>query len=71
MGVKKGVSMKEFPKQGTWVGKRCEVCFNYDTSNTIMATCVREDMTEPGLCIFKLDDGRYVLSTECQHTMPR
>lgn len=70
MGVQKNVGFAEFPEQGTWVGKRAEVCFRYDTKNKIGATCVRDDREEPHLCIFKLDDGRYVLATECQHTHP-
>lgn len=69
MGVAANVGFSKFPRQGPWVGKRCEVCFHYDSRNRIGATCVREDAEEPGVCIFRLDDGRYVLATECMHTL--
>lgn len=70
MGVVKNITMAEFPKQGHWVGKRCEVCFHYNTSQKVGAEVVRDDREEPFVTILKLDDGRYVLSTECQHTPP-
>lgn len=67
MGVVKNVGVDTFPKQGQWLGLRTRVCFKYDTSNTILGTIVREDAEEPGVLIIALDDGRYVLSTECQY----
>lgn len=70
MGVHLNISSDKFPKQGRWLGGRCEVCFNFDTSKRIGATCVRDDREEPYLAIFELDNGKYVLSTECQHTIP-
>jgi hypothetical protein len=71
MGVKANISMSKFPRQGKWLGKWCNVCFHYDTQNVIRGQCVRDDAENPpGLTIFRLDDGRYVLATECQHTMP-
>ncbi len=30
---------------------------------------VRDDKEEPGEKIIKLDDGRYVLATECQYSI--
>lgn len=71
MGSHANIDIDKFPKQSDWVGKRCEVCFNYDSSRSIAAECVRSDEEEPGRTIFKLDDGRYVLATECMHTMPK
>lgn len=68
MGVVANVGYKRMPKQGTWLGKRTKVCFNYDTSRTVMGTIVRDDDEEPRLTIITLDDGRVVLSTECQHS---
>ena len=56
-----------YPKQGIYLLKRVRVCFDYDTSNTILGRVVRDDEEEPGLMIIQLDDGRYVLSTECQY----
>lgn len=71
MGVKANISMSKFPRQGPWLGKKCEVCFHYDTGSRIAAECVRDDAEEPRITIFKLADGRFVLATECQHTIPR
>ncbi len=70
MGVVKGVSATTFPKQGDWLHCEVKVCFDYDTANCIKGIVVRDDREEPGLCIIRLDDGRYVLTTECQHTLP-
>jgi hypothetical protein len=71
MGVRKNITLSKFPDQGDWLGKRCSVCFHYDTQNQIGGTVVRCDREEPGLCIIRLDDGRVVLATECMHTMPK
>jgi hypothetical protein len=46
---------------------RTRVCFNYDTSKTIMGTIVRDDYEDPWRTIISLDDGRVVLGSECQH----
>lgn len=70
MGVVSNIKIDRFPKQGPWLGKRCEVCFHYDSKHTIGATVVRDDKEDPRITIFQLDDGRFVLATECQHTMP-
>lgn len=71
MGVQANIDRTNFPKQGDWLHKRTTVCFKYDTSKTIEGTIVRNDREEPGITIIRLDDGRYVLTTECQHTQPR
>ena len=70
MGVVKGISASEFPKQGSWLHCVTQVCFNYDSSQQIGGIVVRDDREFPHLCIIRLDDGRYVLATECQHTPP-
>lgn len=76
MGVYKNIRFDQFPKQGTHLGRRVRVSFNYDTSRYLYGTVVRDDVEGriafnddkiEGLEIFKLDDGRYVLSTECQY----
>ena len=67
MGVVDGVGYDIFPKQGSYKGKRVRVCFNYDTRKTVGGHCVRDDDEKPGVMIFALDDGRYVLSSECQY----
>ena len=66
MGVEKNIDANSFPKQGEWLGQRFRICFNYDTSQIVEGTCVRDDKEDPGRTIFALDDGRYVLATECQ-----
>lgn len=71
MGVKANISMSKFPRQGEWLGKSCEVCFHYDSGSRIEAKVVRDDAEEPRLTIFALADGRFVLATECMHTMPK
>lgn len=68
MGVVKNVGIVAFPKQGGWLGKRTRVCFNYDTDQIIMGTIVRDDYEDPWVTIISLDDGRVVLTTECQHS---
>ena len=67
MGVHAKIGIASFPKQGPWLGKRTRVCFNYDTSQTVMGTVVRDDYEDPWVTIIKLDDGRYIRASECQH----
>lgn len=73
MGYFDNITYDKFPKQSNNVGKRVEVCFHYDTAKRIKGTIVRDDR-EPrtinrkeyeGITIFKLDDGRYILASEC------
>lgn len=68
MGVRSNIAIDKFPKQGNWLDKRTSVCFHYDTSKQIMGTIVRDDSEDPFVGIVRLDDGRYVLLTECQHS---
>lgn len=71
MGVVPSVGFDRFPKQGTWLGRRVQVCFDYDTSRTIGGTIIREDDEPPGLMLINLDDGRTVRSVECQYSLLR
>lgn len=71
MGVVNNISIKSFPKQSDKLNKRTKVCFNYDTNNLIDGTIVRDDIEPPYVTIIKLDDNRYVNSSECQYTFPR
>lgn len=66
MGSVSNIAIDKFPPQGKYLGKPVEVCFNYDTTKSIKGVCVRDDTELPGLMIIKLEDNRYVLSTECQ-----
>jgi len=67
MGNVQNITGGTFPTQGPWLGVRTKVCFHYDTSRTVMGTIVRDDNEEPWQTIIQLDDGRYVLGSECQH----
>jgi hypothetical protein len=71
MGVVNAIDYESFPKQSDYLGKRTEVCFKYDTSHNVGGVFVRDDCEHPFLTIIRLDDGRHVLTTECQYTLPR
>lgn len=71
MGCVSTIGHDRFPRQGDWVGKRVEVTFHYDARTTVGGVFVRDDRESPGVGIILLDDGRYVLTTECQHSHPR
>lgn len=66
MGGIANISYDTFPKQGTVKDKVVKVIFHYDTNRSIPGVCIRDDDEEPFLTIFKLEDGRVVLATECQ-----
>jgi len=68
MGVVNSIRHDEFPRQSTVVGDTVSVCFHYDTDHVFDGVIVRDDVAEPYLMIIKLEDGRHVLSTECQYT---
>lgn len=74
MGCVKNISYDKFPKQSDsykpfGLGSRVEVCYNYDTSKCHYGTIVRDDTEEPFETIIRLDNGRYVRSSECQYSM--
>lgn len=71
MGVKENITADAFPRQGTFLGKTVEVMFHYNTSRAFPATVVRDDVDDPFVTILALDDGRYVLATECQYSLPK
>lgn len=66
MGCRPNIAADRFPKQGSYLNARVNVCFHYDTSKTVMGTVIRDDAEEPGIAIINLDDGRTLLTTECQ-----
>lgn len=68
MGVTASIDYERFPEQGSYLQKRTKVCFNYDTRRILMGTIVRDDHDAPGVGIIRLDDGRHILTTECQHS---
>jgi len=79
MGCYDNIGHDKFPKQGSHLGKKAEVCFHFNTNELISGKVVRDDMESrkvgehesPGLTIIALEDGRYVLSTECQYSIAR
>lgn len=68
MGNHANIAVDKFPRQGLDLHGRVEVCFHYDTSRPIGGTVVRDDAEDPAMMIIRLDDGRYVLDTECQYS---
>lgn len=70
MGVVDTISATTFPRQGPDLGGRVVVCFNYGPPD-LFGTVVRSDREHPLRTIIRLDDGRHVLSTECQRSLPR
>lgn len=66
MGVKDGISATEYPEQSN-IGRKVFVMFNYSMPQ-FHGVVVRDDKTFPFETIFKLDDGRYVRSVECQYS---
>lgn len=69
MGCHKNIGYDKFPEQGPHNGQRVKVCFNFNTERTISGVCVRDDIEDPGLSLFQLDDGRVVSGTECQYSL--
>lgn len=69
MGAVRNITFNSFPEQGSHAGREAVVCFHYDTSNRVRGVVVRDDTEAPFITIIKLEDGRHVLSTECQYTV--
>lgn len=67
MGVVQAIDYESFPRQGSCLGRRVRVCFKYDTTHEIGGVVVRDDAEDPCVGIIRLDDGRFVLTTECQY----
>lgn len=72
MGCVNTITYDNFPVQADdkhtfqSVGKRVKVCYHYDTSRFHDGVIVRDDREEPFQTIIALDNGRYLLGTECQ-----
>lgn len=71
MGVHRNIDIHKFPVQSSWVNEPVLVCFNYNTDVVVQGVIVRDDLQDPYLLIIKLDDGRFVMSSECQYMMPK
>jgi len=65
------ITADKYPKQGPYLNARVKVCFHYDTGEIRMGVMIRDDAEEPGIAIIKLDDGRAVLTTECEWSPAR
>ena len=71
MGWSPNVDYDRFPKQGHLVGKAVRVVFNFGTRE-VKGTILRDDVEGPRpLTVIQLEDGRVVLSTECQYSWSR
>jgi hypothetical protein len=68
MGSQSSISVTQFPRSGAYLGKQVNVCFHCNTSKAVVGTIVRDDISSPFVTIIRLDDGRYVLGTECMYT---
>lgn len=74
MGCVSTINYYNFPKQADsnykhpQLGKRVRVCYHFDTSKEHTGVIVRADREEPWQTIIALDNGRYVLATECQYS---
>lgn len=66
MGCVSSTTHDKFPKQGTYAGKRVSVLFHYKDPK-LGGVMVRDDIEAPFVAIIKLDDGRHILTTECQY----
>jgi len=58
----------QMPEQGSYKGRRTNVCFHYDTSKQLEGIIVRDDMAEPYTTLIHLDDGRVLNDVECQYS---
>ena len=70
MGNHPHIGHQRFPKQSNNLWRRVVVCFHYDLTNLIGGVIVRDDLEDPYQVIIRLDDGRHVLTTECQYRIP-
>ncbi|MDD9212810.1 hypothetical protein [Aeromonas dhakensis] len=61
------INYGNFPQQGPLLGNRVLVVFHNDTDNAVQGVCVRNDADEAGNTIIQINDGHYVLASECQH----
>lgn len=66
MGCVANIDYDKFPKQSERVGMEVRVYFNYETTKFLKGRIVREDEESPRVRLFQLEDGRFVLDTECQ-----
>jgi hypothetical protein len=68
MGVHKNISRDVFPKQDSGLGRKVKVYYHFDTLYFDEGVIVRDDVESPYVTIILLDNGRLVLSSECQYS---
>lgn len=70
MGNVATITHERFPKQSDILspGTRLRVMFHYDDAHMLLGTVVRNDIENPYRMIIALDDGRFIVGTECQYT---
>jgi len=66
MGSHVNITAKIFPRQGNYLHKPVKVIFHYDDAIPCHGEVIRDDMESPFLTIIRLNDGRVILSSECQ-----
>ena len=66
MGAVDTITHNRFPKQTLYVGRRVTVYFHHDLDHPFSGTIVRDDVDRPLRTIIRLDNGRVVLTDECQ-----
>lgn len=64
------VGIYKVPNQSKDVGKQTKVIFNYDSTQKHEGVIIRDDIEEPFLTLIKLDAGPFIISTECQYSVP-
>lgn len=61
---------QKFPKQDeSLIGLQVIVTIDCDVTNLLYGSIVRADAEPPFIKIFELENGRYVLASECQHNV--
>lgn len=66
MGSVATITADQFPRQGEMLNRRTKVIFHYGGPE-LMGTIVRDDIEHPFRTIIHLDDGRFIMSSECQY----
>jgi hypothetical protein len=64
--MEKNAGFNRFPEQGDYLGVAVEVRSKYNNSNEI-GIVVRDDIEEPYRKIIELENGKYILGTECTY----
>lgn len=68
MGNVATIAHDKWPRQGRLINQRVRVFFHYDTSHMLEGWVLRDDAEPPHRTIIRLDDGRLILTDECQYS---